>query len=163
MGINEENLYTNKRMKKYFKDQKNIPLRHKEILKARIFESIEKSFEDNIDGGEYIVIDDLCEKEEILRKFNDLVEYEYACNEIYWAGQEISYRYRGCIRAILELIIQAIQSKYQNKTFIVYVFMQSGLSGWIQTRFHLNRNGEIPLDLQLDNYQHSVLYYILKT
>lgn len=150
-------------MERFFKKKKNTSVRSRSFLHIDIYNCIENSTNLYCNAGEYIVICNLCNKEDIIKKFGDLTEYEYACNEMYWSGKAINYQYKKSVNVIMNTMLQALAEKYKNKTFVIYVFMENGLTGWIQTRFHVYRDGEFPIDTQIQKYKYPVLYCVFET
>ena len=104
-------------MKPYYETKQEVSGKIKSSLKKKIKRSIVRSKRINDDIGERIVVYEMCERSEVFKAFNNITEYEYACNELFWSSEEVLYRQEHCINILLEILSCELKKKYRNETF----------------------------------------------
>ncbi|MBQ8339780.1 MAG: hypothetical protein IJY16_04990 [Clostridia bacterium] len=132
-------------------------------LKYDIHLAIEKTEKMLNDAGDEFIVDVECNKDNPCTDFLDLTEYEYSCNELFWRGKELGYRYKSSVSIIWNTMSQELQKKYPGRIFCVHFCVQRGFSGNIHVNFHLNRIGEFPINHDVKSYRKPTMYAIFKT
>lgn len=156
------NIYMNDLMKPYYETKQEVSGKIKSSLKKKIKRSIFRSKRINDDIGERIVVYEMCKGNDIFKDFNNITEYEYACNELFWSGEEVLYRQEHCVNILLEILSGELKRKYRNETFCIYISFKEGEEGYIQAWFHLYRNDEYLLwPCELNEFNNPVLFVVV--